>query len=654
LESVQRTKRERTGDKMIGNLLSDQPITPKRTTSMVPPGMGDLNYLQSLIAGITNQELNTTSSPTWVGGTFTGLTASLPIVTNASKALASVSYATFKASLAIAQADVSGLTTASSPTFAGLTLTAFSGFVKAAAGVLSAGSIAAGDLPAHVLDGAIHTVSGLTGGHFLKATGATTFGFAAHGLTYSDVGAEANGAVSTHNSSASAHGFTTAGKALANLANPSAITFPRVNADNTATLLSASDFRTAIGAGTSSFDGAYSSLSGKPALGTASAQDVGYFDLAGVASGAVAAHAALITGVHGLIFTAGKALTLQKSMTLTAADDTGVYTFPTGTKTLLATTGSPAALVIASQATGDLLYASSATAWSRLALGAAGKALVVNAGGTLPEWGTVLTNPMDAAGQLIYGGAAGAPTKLAAGATTDILVGGGAAAPVWTAATGTGVPVRAGSPTFTGVLTTPQLSIPKSSTYNSEGTYGLYIADPTNDTGVQFGADITLHASFIQSMDPGTSYTTRPLLLQPNGGYVGVGGVSAPNAPLSVMVAAGASETVALSLYPSTSGGLPAYSFGMGPTNTEGFVSYRSGTGSSATFGHKFLVNNVEIMRIDGNGRVGIKSTAPKSPLQVIGLTNYASDALAAAAGLTSGAFYRHDFGGVGYVCAVP
>jgi len=40
------------------------------------------------------------------------------------------------------------------------------------------------------------------------------------------------------------------------------------------------------------------------------------------------------------------------------------------------------------------------------------------------------------------------------GATTQILVGGGAAAlPVWTTATGTGAPVRAGSPTFTGTVT---------------------------------------------------------------------------------------------------------------------------------------------------------------------------------------------------------
>jgi hypothetical protein len=41
----------------------------------------------------------------------------------------------------------------------------------------------------HQLDGALHSVSGLTTGQFLKALSATTFGFAAHGLTAADVGA---------------------------------------------------------------------------------------------------------------------------------------------------------------------------------------------------------------------------------------------------------------------------------------------------------------------------------------------------------------------------------------------------------------------------------------------------------------------------------
>ena len=43
---------------------------------------------------------------------------------------------------------------------------------------------------------------------------------------------------------------TTIGKALLNLANPGAITFLRMNADNTASALSASDMRTALGLGT--------------------------------------------------------------------------------------------------------------------------------------------------------------------------------------------------------------------------------------------------------------------------------------------------------------------------------------------------------------------------------------------------------------------
>ncbi len=59
-------------------------------------------------------------------------------------------------------------------------------------------------------------------------------------------------------------------------------------------------------------------------------------------------------------------------------------------------------------------------------------------------------SPMTTVGDIIYGGASGTGTRLAAGATTELLVGGGAAAPVWTTATGTGAPVRAASPILTG------------------------------------------------------------------------------------------------------------------------------------------------------------------------------------------------------------
>jgi hypothetical protein len=59
-------------------------------------------------------------------------------------------------------------------------------------------------------------------------------------------------------------GGTTVGQNLFTLANPSAITFPRINANNTVSALDAASFRAAIGAGTSSFDGTWGSLSGKP------------------------------------------------------------------------------------------------------------------------------------------------------------------------------------------------------------------------------------------------------------------------------------------------------------------------------------------------------------------------------------------------------
>lgn len=46
-------------------------------------------------------------------------------------------------------------------------------------------------------------------------------------------------------------------------------------------------------------------------------------------------------------------------------------------------------LTVASQAQGDLIYASSASAWARLAKGTASQVLTMNAGATAPEWQTV-------------------------------------------------------------------------------------------------------------------------------------------------------------------------------------------------------------------------------------------------------------------------
>lgn len=88
--------------------------------------------------------------------------------------------------------------------------------------------------------------------------------------------------------------------------------------------------------------------------------------------------------------------------------------------------------------------------------------LTSNAAVTVAQGGTGRTTSTTAYGLIAAGTTAtGAHQTLAAGATTEILVGGGASAlPVWTTATGSGAPVRATSPT----LVTPALGTPSSGT----------------------------------------------------------------------------------------------------------------------------------------------------------------------------------------------
>lgn len=82
--------------------------------------------------------------------------------------------------------------------------------------------------------------------------------------------------------------------------------------------------------------------------------------------------------------------------------------------------------------------------------------LTDNTAVTVAQGGTGRTTSTTAYGLLAAGTTAtGAHQTLDAGATTDILVGGGASAlPVWTTATGSGAPVRQTSPTVSGLTAT--------------------------------------------------------------------------------------------------------------------------------------------------------------------------------------------------------
>lgn len=170
------------------------------------------------------------------------------------------------------------------------------------------------------------------------------------------------------------------------------------------------------------------------------------------ASGAITTHAALITGVHGLVFTAGKTLTLTESLTFNAGG------------------------------AGALRVATAANTIGNLAVGLATQILVGGGAGTVPAWGTDIPTAVTigsayitrvggtdvtvadggtgvstlALNGVLYGKGTAAVGVTAIGAAGDILVAGADPfVPVWAAGTGTGAPVRATSPT----ITTPALAI---------------------------------------------------------------------------------------------------------------------------------------------------------------------------------------------------
>ena len=68
-----------------------------------------------------------------------------------------------------------------------------------------------------------------------------------------------------------------------------------------------------------------------------------------------------------------------------------------------------------------------------------------------------------------------------------------------------------------------KLHIYNSGTYNSEYANGFAIESADDDVILQMGADTTNNMGYIQVMQPGVSWGTRALTLQPNAGNVGIG-----------------------------------------------------------------------------------------------------------------------------------
>jgi len=181
-------------------------------------------------------------------------------------------------------------------------------------------------------------------------------------------------------------GATTIGSSMFTLTDPSAITFPQFNADNTVSALDATSFRTAIGAGTGSVTSVGLSLpaiftvSGSPVTTTGTltavlaSQTANYFFAApdGLA-GAPTFRAIVATDVP----------TLNQNTTGTASNVTGTVAIANGGSGQITASAAFNALSPITS-TGDLIIGNGANSATRLAIGA--NTYVLTSNGTTASW----------------------------------------------------------------------------------------------------------------------------------------------------------------------------------------------------------------------------------------------------------------------------